>query len=76
MKEAYSELNKEVNELMETLIGMFDKGAIKNMDPLTFIAMQRCIKIVDAYGSLTEKLIEDLEKKDEKLDEILKLLEK
>lgn len=76
MKEAYYELNKEVNGLVETFIGMLDKGTIKGMDPNVFIAMQRCIKIVDAYGELAEKLIDNLEKKDEKLDEILKLLEK
>lgn len=76
MKEAYYELNKEVNGLVETFIGMLDKDTIKGMDPNAFITMQRCIKIVDAYGELTEKLIDNLEKKDEKLDEILKLLEK
>ena len=76
MKSAYSELNKEVNELMEALIGMLDKDTIKRMDPMAFITMQRYFKIVDAYGKLTERLIENLEEKDEKLDKILRLLEK
>lgn len=76
MKKAYYELNKEVNGLVGAFIGMLDKATIKRMDPNAFFAMQRCIKIVDAYGELTEKLIDNLEKEDEKLDEILKLLEK
>ena len=77
MKEAYYELNKEVDGLMGTFIGMLDKGTVIGMDPKAFIALQHCIKIVDAYGELTEKLIDNLEKKKtKKLDEILKLLEK
>lgn len=63
MKEAYYELNKEVNGLVETFIRMLDKDTVIGMDPKIFITVQHCIKIVDTYNKLTEKLIDNLEKK-------------
>lgn len=74
MKETFNELCNGMDEIMALCMQQVGLSDIATMKPDEFAVLQKAMKLLYSSKKLMEKMIEDQEAKDQKLDEILRLL--
>ena len=76
MKRITNEIIAEIDEIKEIFLKEMAKGDMfTDMEPEGFIAIQKCLKLIDKSSELMKEYVEVLESQDNKLDKILVKLE-
>lgn len=76
MKRITNEIIAEIEEIKEIFLKEMAKGDMfTDMEPEEFIAIQKCLKLIDKSSELMKEYVEVLESQDNKLDKILVKLE-
>lgn len=76
MKRITNEIIAEIEEIKEIFLKAMAKGDMfTDMEPEGFIALQKCLKLIDKSSELMKEYVEVLESQDNKLDKILVKLE-
>jgi hypothetical protein len=76
MRESFEKLMEGINSCIDQAFKRISWGRLKEMDAEEFAFMQSAMRLMDETKQLMRKTIENLEEKDKKLDDILRLLEK